>query len=180
MADDVMRPKSVGLIALLESGDLDYAFEYTSVAAQHNLKYVKLPTKINLSDENSNDFYSQAKVEIAGSEPGDKITMTGKAIVYGVTIPSDFERMDIALAWVEFLLGPEGVSIMEANGQPAVVPVITNDKSKLPEALLWNLWKSLSEGDRVIRTPGQKKLAKEILPAMADSQENGTTILLDT
>ena len=133
--DDIMRPKAVELIALLESGDLDYAFEYTSVAAQHNLNYVKLPTEINLSDENSNDFYAQAEVEIAGAEPGETIVLNGKAIVYGVTIPSNFERMELALAWVDFLLGPEGVKIMEANGQPAVIPAITNDISKLPEAL---------------------------------------------
>jgi molybdate/tungstate transport system substrate-binding protein len=134
-AGDLMRPKSVELIALLESGDLDYAFEYTSVAAQHNLEYVKLPTEINLSDENSNDFYAQAEVEIAGAEPGETIVLNGKAIVYGITIPSNFERMDLALAWVDFLLGPEGVAIMEANGQPAVVPAITNDVSKLPKSL---------------------------------------------
>jgi molybdate/tungstate transport system substrate-binding protein len=134
-ADDVMRPKSVELIALLESGDLDYAFEYTSVAAQHNLKHVKLPTEINLSDENLNDFYAQAEVEIAGAEPGETIVIFGKAIVYGVTIPSNFERMELALAWVDFLMGPDGVNIMEANGQPAVVPAITNDAGKLPETL---------------------------------------------
>jgi molybdate/tungstate transport system substrate-binding protein len=133
--DDVMRPKSVELIALLESGDLDYAFEYTSVAAQHSLKYVKLPTEINLSDENMKDFYAQAQVEIAGSEPGQKIIMQGGAIVYGVTIPKNFPRLELAIAWVDFLLGPDGVAIMEANGQPAIVPAITNDASKLPEAL---------------------------------------------
>jgi molybdate/tungstate transport system substrate-binding protein len=133
--DDLMRPKSVELIALLESGDLDYAFEYTSVAAQHNLKYVKLPAEINLSDENKKDFYAQAEVEIAGAEPGETLIMKGKPIVYGITIPSNFPRVDIALAWVDFLMGPEGVKIMEANGQPSVVPAITNDVSKLPEAL---------------------------------------------
>jgi molybdate/tungstate transport system substrate-binding protein len=133
--DDVMRPKSVDLIALLESGDLDYAFEYTSVAAQHSLKHVKLPTEINLSDENMKDFYAQAQVEIAGSEPGETIIMQGGAIVYGVTIPKNFPRMELAIAWVDFLLGPDGVAIMEANGQPAIVPAITNDAGKLPEAL---------------------------------------------
>jgi molybdate/tungstate transport system substrate-binding protein len=132
---DVMRPKSVDLIALLESGDLDYAFEYTSVAAQHSLKHVKLPTEINLSDENMKDFYAQARVEIAGSEPGETIIMQGGAIVYGVTIPKNFPRMELAIAWVDFLLGPDGVAIMEANGQPAIVPAITNDAGKLPEAL---------------------------------------------
>jgi molybdate/tungstate transport system substrate-binding protein len=133
--DDMMRPKSVDLIALLESGDLDYAFEYTSVAAQHNLKYVKLPPEINLADANFKDFYAQAVVEIAGSEPGTTITVTGAPVVYGVTIPKNFPRMDIAIAWVDFLMGPEGVKIMEANGQPPVLPAQTNDVTKLPEVL---------------------------------------------
>jgi molybdate/tungstate transport system substrate-binding protein len=105
------------------------------VAAQHNLKYVKLPPEINLSDENLKDFYAQAEVEIAGKEPGETIIVQGKPIVYGVTIPNNFPRMDIALAWVDFLMGPEGVKIMEANGQPSVMPAITNDASKLPEVL---------------------------------------------
>jgi molybdate/tungstate transport system substrate-binding protein len=134
-AGDLMRPKSVELIALLESGDLDYAFEYTSVAAQHSLNYVKLPTEINLSDENSNDFYAQAEVEIAGAEPGETIVLAGKAIVYGVTIPKNFPDQELAIAWVNFLMGPDGVSVMEANGQPAVIPAITNDAGKLPENL---------------------------------------------
>jgi ABC-type Fe3+ transport system substrate-binding protein len=43
--------------------------------------------------------------------------------------------MDIAIAWVEFLLGPQGIAIMEANGQPPVVPAQTNDVNLLPEAL---------------------------------------------
>jgi molybdate/tungstate transport system substrate-binding protein len=134
-ADDVMRPKSVELIALLESGDLDYAFEYSSVAAQHNLKYVKLPPEINLSDESQKDFYAHAKVDIAGKEPGSTITKTGKPIVYGVTIPTNFPRPEISIAWLDLLLGDTGVSIMEKNGQPAISPALTNDASKLPEQL---------------------------------------------
>ena len=132
---DVMRPKSVDLIALLESGDLDYAFEYSSVAAQHNLNYVVLPPEINLSDENFKDFYATAQVEISGKEPGETITQTGTPIVYGVTIPNNFPNPELAIAWIDFLLSPDGMAIMEANGQPPVIPAITNDKSKLPDEL---------------------------------------------
>jgi len=132
---DLMRPKSVELIALLESGDLDYAFEYSSVAAQHNLNYVKLPPEINLSSEEHKDFYATAEVEISGKEPGTKITKKGKPIVYGVTIPNNFPYKDIAIAWVDFLLSEEGMAIMKANGQPPIIPAVTNDKSKLPEEL---------------------------------------------
>ena len=132
---DMMRPKSVDLIALLESGDLDYAFEYSSVAAQHNLNYVALPPEINLSSEEFKDFYATAKVEISGKEPGEKITKKGKPIVYGITIPINFPRQEIATAWVDFLLSDEGMTIVEANGQPPIIPAVTNDKSKLPDKL---------------------------------------------
>jgi molybdate/tungstate transport system substrate-binding protein len=134
-AGDLMRPKSVDLIALLQSGDLDYAFEYSSVAQQQNLKYVLLPPQINLSDVDYKDYYAQAQVEIAGAEPGQTITMTGSPIVYAVTIPKNFPRQELAIAWVEFLLSDQGMSIMEANFQTPIVPAKTNDKSLLPEAL---------------------------------------------
>ena len=132
---DLMRPKSVELIALLESGDLDYAFEYSSVAVQHNLNYVVLPPEINLSSEEFKGFYATVQVEISGKEPGSIITKKGKPIVYGVTIPTNFPRQEIAIAWVEFLLSDRGMAIMEANGQPPIVPAVTNGKSKLPDAL---------------------------------------------
>jgi molybdate/tungstate transport system substrate-binding protein len=132
---DLMRPKSVDLIALLQSGDLDYAFEYSSVAQQQDLKYVELPPEINLSDVDFQDFYAQAKVEIAGAEPGQKITMTGSPIVYAVTIPTNFPRQELAIAWVDFLLSDKGMSIMEENFQTPIIPAKTNDVSKLPESL---------------------------------------------
>ncbi len=142
-AGELIRPKEVDLIALLESGDLDYAFEYSSVAAQHNLNYVVLPPEINLSDENFKDFYATAQVDISGNEPGSKITKTGKPIVYGITIPKDAPHPELAIAWVDFLLSPDGMAIMEANGQPPITPAVTNDKSKL----LGELRKYVTESD---------------------------------
>ena len=133
--NQIIRPKEVDLIALLETGDLDYAFEYSSVAAQHRFNYVVLPPEINLSDEEFNDFYATAQVEISGREPGTTITNRGKPIVYGVTIPPDFPNQELAVAWVDFLLSSKGMAVMEASGQPPVIPAVTNDKSKLPDAL---------------------------------------------
>ncbi|MBN2239063.1 MAG: tungstate ABC transporter substrate-binding protein WtpA [Dehalococcoidales bacterium] len=134
-AGDLMRPKSVELIALLESGDLDYAFEYTSVAAQHSLNYVELPAAINLADATQKDFYAEAQVEIAGTEPGTTITMTGSPIVYGVTIPSNFPHKELAIAWLEVMLGKTGTDIMKANGQPPVTPAPTDNKAAVPQEL---------------------------------------------
>jgi molybdate/tungstate transport system substrate-binding protein len=132
---DLMRPKSTDLIALLQSGDLDYAFEYSSVAQQQNLEYVELPPEINLSDVDFEDFYAQAEVEIAGAQPGETIVMKGSPIVYAVTIPTNFPRQELAIAWVDFLLSDTGMAIMEANFQTPIIPAKTNDASKLPDAL---------------------------------------------
>jgi len=130
-----VRPKSVELIALLESGDMDYAWEYRSVAVQHGLEFVELPDEINLSMVEHADFYSQASVEIAGSEPGTTMTMTGAPIVYGVTIPKNAPSPELALEFAKFLLGPEGQAIMEAQGQPPIVPETTGDMDAVPAEL---------------------------------------------
>jgi molybdate/tungstate transport system substrate-binding protein len=132
---DLMRPKSVELIALLQSGDLDYAFEYSSVALQQNLKYVELPPEINLSDVDFEDFYAEAEVEIAGTQPGEKIVMKGSPIVYAVTIPKNFPHQELAIAWVDLLLSDTGMAIMRENFQTPIIPAKTNDVSLLPEQL---------------------------------------------
>jgi molybdate/tungstate transport system substrate-binding protein len=131
-----VRPKEVDLIALLQSGDMDYAFNYRSVAVQHGLEFIELPDEINLSRVEHAGFYARARVDLSGSEPGSTITQTGKPIVYGVTIPFNAPSPELALAFVEFLLGAEGQAIMQARGQPPIVPaVVATGRDALPEAL---------------------------------------------
>ncbi len=130
-----VRPKAVELLALLESGDMDYAFEYQSVAVQHGLKFIPLPDEINLSQVAQADFYKQAQVEINGSEPGTTVTKHGAPIVYGVTIPKNAPHPALAESFVAFLLGPDGQAIMQAAGQPPLVPPVANDKNALPASL---------------------------------------------
>lgn len=132
---DMMRAKSVDLIALLQSGDLDYAFEYDSVAKQHGLKYVSLPDRINLSSADQEAFYAQAKVSIKGAKPGEMIDLVGEPILYAVTIPKNYPDQKKALSWVEFLLSERGIKAMEATGQSATRPAVASDKKKLPEIL---------------------------------------------
>ena len=45
-----IRPKAVELVSLLQTGHMDYAWEYRSVAVQHGLKYIELPEQINLGN----------------------------------------------------------------------------------------------------------------------------------
>lgn len=130
--DKNTRPKETELIALLQSGELDYAFQYRSIARQHNLRFVELPPQINLADIQYQDFYATAEVEAAGSEPGSTQTQIGQPIFYAITIPKNAPRTDLGIAFLKFLLGPEGQAIMEENGQSPIVPALTNDLQKLP------------------------------------------------
>jgi len=79
----MIREKSVDLVTFVQEGGLDYAFEYSSVAKQHGLKYLELPVTIDLSSADSAALYKTVKIEKTTT------TSTGKPIVYGLTIPNN-------------------------------------------------------------------------------------------
>jgi len=131
-----IRPKEVDLLALLETGTIDYIFIYRSVAVQHNLKYLVLPDEINLKKADLSDFYKSASVSLTGKQPGTFITKTGEPIIYGITIPKNAPNRKLAMAFLTFLLNADsGGAILEKNGQSFVVPSTTETFNKLPESL---------------------------------------------
>ena len=134
-----IRPKSVELVSMLQTGHLDYAWEYLSVAVQHKLKYVKLPDKINLGNYKYDDFYKQAKVEVSGKKPGTKITRVGKSCTYGVTIVKNAPNKKAAVAFLQYMLSPDqGLKILKEMGQPPFIPArvpSAEAKKKLPAQL---------------------------------------------
>jgi len=132
---EIVKPKSVELMYLLDSGDLDYAFEYESVAIQHGYDYITLPDELDMSNQALADFYSKATVNVTGSEEGTVSTLVGEPTVYGVTIPSNAPHPEEALDFVELMLSAEGQSILTSQGQPPLVPAEPSDASKIPEQL---------------------------------------------
>jgi molybdate/tungstate transport system substrate-binding protein len=133
-----IRPKSVELVSLLESGHMDYAWEYLSVAVQHHLKYVTLDKHLDLSDVALNDFYANAKVKVTGKKPGTFIDRVGKSITYGVTKLDKAPNPEAADAFLAYMFDPEGgLKILKEMGQPPFVPVRTtaDGMAKMPEAL---------------------------------------------
>jgi len=123
------------LLPLLEGPSLDYAFVYRSEAMQHNLRFVTLPPEIDLSREQYADFYRQAKVEITGKKPGEKISMVGGPILYGATIPKGAPHPALGLEWLRMLLGSEGQQALRKAFLEPIAPALTPDASKVPEEL---------------------------------------------
>jgi molybdate/tungstate transport system substrate-binding protein len=131
-----IRPKEVDLLAILESGSIDYIFLYRSVAIQHHLKYITLPDEINLKSMDLAAQYATATVEINGKKPGEKETVKGEPMVYGITMLRDAPNKPAAIAFLQFLLSKEkGMKIMEKNGQPSVLPMAIQNYNKLPKEL---------------------------------------------
>ncbi len=105
---------------MVRSGDLDYAWEYRSVAVQNGLRFIELPEEIDLSSMEFAREYAAVRVE---ATKDDETTLhAGAPIVYGVTVPKNAEYPDIGLAFVEMLIGDTGHDIFERAGQPPIAP----------------------------------------------------------
>ena len=118
-----VRPKSVDLISLLQTGNMDYAWEYLSVAVQHDLNYIILPDEVNLGNYQFDDLYDTAVVKVTGKEPDTYMDIRGKSVTYGVTLIKDAPNRDAAVMFLQYLLDPEGgLAVLKEMGQPPFVP----------------------------------------------------------
>ncbi len=115
----LLRGGSIQLLALLESGDVDYAWEYESVIRQHGLQMLSLPDDVNLGSPAHEADYSRVEVRLDFQRFASvKPVFRGERIGYGITIPASAAHPAEAAQFIAFLLGPEGRAIMEANHHP--------------------------------------------------------------
>jgi molybdate/tungstate transport system substrate-binding protein len=131
-----IRPKETDLLALLESGTIDYLFIYRSVAVQHGLSFLRLPPELNLADPARAEEYAAGTVTVSGASPGTTMVLRGEPIVYGVTIPRNAPAPDMAVRFVAFLLAPEhGGRLLRDLGQEPISPALVADPTVLPLSL---------------------------------------------
>ena len=124
-----MRDTETELLSALEAGQIDYLAIYRSDAQQHKLKYLKLPSQVDLSDAKFSADYGKAHVT---TKNGD---LPGKPIVYAVTVPDNAPRAALASAFVGYLIGKEGAADMQKNGFVPISPAYANDIKAIPRGL---------------------------------------------
>jgi molybdate/tungstate transport system substrate-binding protein len=102
----VVRDGSIYLLSLLETGGVDYAFEYRSVAVGKNLSYIRLPPSINLGSVENAGTYRNVIVML-GFQRFSSIgrERTGMPIVYAITIPNSASHPEIAKEFVDYVTG---------------------------------------------------------------------------
>jgi molybdate/tungstate transport system substrate-binding protein len=132
-----IRPKEADLTALVQAGELDYAWSYASIAKTAGLRYVDLPSEINLSDPQLAGWYAQANVRLPGASRAgkDSVEFRGEPIVYALTIPTAATHSRTAEAFVRFVFSPEGQAILKANGFTVLEKPLLGGPGKPPAGL---------------------------------------------
>ena len=131
-----IRPKETDLIALLQTGHLDYIFIYRSIAVQHGLDYLVLPDEINLSNPDFEPFYAQVSTSVKGRKPGEQITITGEAITYGITVLSDAPNKVMAERFIAFMMSSTGKNILLNLGHRTLESGHLPIETRLPDIIL--------------------------------------------
>jgi molybdate/tungstate transport system substrate-binding protein len=132
----VLRGSSIQLLAVLESGDVDYAFEYESVVAQHGLLSVPLPDSVNLGAQAYQTGYAEVQVKLDFQRFSSvKPVFVGDPIGYGITIPTNAPAPDLAGQFIAFLLSPAGRAVMEAAHHPLFADVECSHPDRVPALL---------------------------------------------
>jgi molybdate/tungstate transport system substrate-binding protein len=115
-----IRPKSAELTALTQAGELDYAWEYESVARAAGLDFVSLNESMGLGSLADSLKYKLATVRVPGSSPKDSITIVGTPIRYALSIPIGATHAALAERFVRFLGSPAGRDVLRKEFLPVL------------------------------------------------------------
>ena len=107
-----IRPKEADLIGLLQAGELDFAWQYRSLATSAGLSFLALPAAINLGSPADSAAYATASVRVRGASPGDTLVVRGRPIVYGIAVPVAAPNRAVAEQFVAWLLSPDGSRVL--------------------------------------------------------------------
>jgi molybdate/tungstate transport system substrate-binding protein len=125
-----IRGDSTQLLALLSAGELDYAWEYRSVAEQHHLKFLRLPKEINLGDPALAAIYKTACIEL--HRAGKVQPQCGRPILYAVAIAADAPHPEAAAQFVQALYGDAGKAALQGAFQAPLPAQIGGDTGAAP------------------------------------------------
>lgn len=124
-----MRDTETDLISALQLGQIDYLAIYRSDAVQHHMESIDLPPQINLSDPRYDADYAKASAKTKNGE------LSGRPIIYAVTIPTTAPHPKLAQEFIAYLLGPAGQKVIAANGFIPLKQPYAMNRDKVPADL---------------------------------------------
>jgi len=110
---------------------------YANSLSDPNYRYVNLPDNINLGNSALNCSYQQAGIAQPGLFGNGFVSLPASRVIWGVTMLTNAPNPNNAVAFLNFLLGPDGEGALTADGPaPISPPVVTlRDYPNLPNSL---------------------------------------------
>lgn len=106
-----------GLLARLESGQVDAAAGYESEVRSAHLPYVALPDEINLSNpQMAKQWYDTVSFTIKDSQGKDQVLHTQPMVFYAAVLKNAPNGVDQGKKFVSFLQSPEGQALFKQYG----------------------------------------------------------------
>jgi molybdate/tungstate transport system substrate-binding protein len=131
-----LRSSEIDLIALLQSGYLDYSFIYLSNTKQYGFNYVSLPDEINMGSPQYRSNYERIQVVYDHQRFATvNLDRTGETIYYGLTIPANAPHPELAEDFVQFLLGGQGKTDFDNCYHTIFSPSYTDNIQNVPSSL---------------------------------------------
>lgn len=118
-----------GILTQLQAGGLDAASAFLPEALERHLDYITLPAPLNLSDPAESSWYATAHLRLS-----DGKTVYGKPLTVDITTVG--RPTPSALAFIRFVLGPQGQSALKKAGYTVLAPKILGDRSAVPSTLV--------------------------------------------
>ena len=125
-----VRPREADQVALLEAGELDYIWTYENLARLMGLRFVRLPSEIDLGEPADSAAYALASMRVPGARMTDSVTVRGRPILFGVSVPAGATHARAGRNFVAFLLSPTGRRILRGASLDAMErPVIVGTRA---------------------------------------------------
>lgn len=109
-----VRGNAAELAALLATGELDYIYDYESVAQSNGFRYVQLPPDIDLGDPAFAEHYATARVVVGGERPNTSTERRGEPILYALSIPSAAPHAAASRRFLAYLVAPDTRAALRA------------------------------------------------------------------
>lgn len=110
-----VRPREAEQVVMVETGEYDYTWTYENLALNANLKYVRLPSAIDLGALEDSTSYAKASIRVQGRTPADSVTFHGTPILFAVSISERTKNRELAERFVSFLLSDDGRRILRSQ-----------------------------------------------------------------
>jgi molybdate/tungstate transport system substrate-binding protein len=110
--DRNLRPNAAELAALLASGELDYIYDYQSVAESNGFRFIALPPEIDLGDAARAAEYATVSTTVRGAAPGQTLTIKGLPILYALTVPKEAPHAAAARRFLDYLTSPTSLAAL--------------------------------------------------------------------